>query len=114
MKSAFLGVRKIAGTIFSTKLLVDFGKSGIEAEAEINASNSQLEQIFRTLIYAFAKTAGMESSQALEMMEDALQVIADSAVYYDCSLEETSESLKSFLKGNFENDVALGLAARKL
>lgn len=63
-----------------------------------------------TSIYAFAKTSGMESSQALKMMEDALNIAADSAAYYDRSLEETSESLKSFLKGNFENDAALGLS----
>lgn len=43
-------------------------------------------------------------------MEEALQVTADSAAYYDRSLEDTAESLKSFLKGNFENDAALGLS----
>ena len=43
-------------------------------------------------------------------MERALKVTADSAAYYDRSLEETSESLKSFLKGNYENDAALGLS----
>ncbi|MEE0060339.1 MAG: hypothetical protein UE295_05880, partial [Acutalibacteraceae bacterium] len=30
--------------------------------------------------------------------------------YYDRSLEDTAESLKSFLKGNYENDSALGLS----
>ena len=44
------------------------------------------------------------------MMEEALQVTADSAAYYDRSLEDTAESLKSFLKGNYENDAALGLS----
>lgn len=43
-------------------------------------------------------------------MSEALTVAADSAAYYDRSLEETSETLKSFLKGNFENDAALGLS----
>lgn len=51
----------------------------------------------------------MDSANALSMMEEALQVTADSAAYYDRSLEDTAESLKSFLKGNFENDAALGL-----
>ena len=63
-----------------------------------------------TSIYAFAKTTGMDSVSALKMMEEALQVTADSAAYYDRSLEDTAESLKSFLKGNFENDAALGLS----
>lgn len=63
-----------------------------------------------TKMYAFAKTTGMETPQALSMMERALTVTADSAAYYDRSLEETAESLQSFLKGNFENDAALGLS----
>ena len=44
------------------------------------------------------------------MMERSLTVAADSAAYYDRSLDETTESLQSFLKGNFENDAALGLS----
>ena len=44
-------------------------------------------------------------------MEKALQATADSAAYYDRSLEDTAESLQSFLKGNYENDAALGLSA---
>ena len=126
------------GAVFGVKQIIDFGKKAVESAAEINASNSQLSQTFGDLqnaaenamqrvadssgvvktrlqgvgtsIYAFAKTTGMDSAQALGMMEDALNIAADSAAYYDRSLEETSESLKSFLKGNFENDAALGLS----
>ena len=53
----------------------------------------------------------MESSRAMSFMEDALEVAADSAAYYDRSLEDVSQTLQSFLKGNFENDAALGLSA---
>ena len=138
MKSAVLKFGATLGAIFGVKQIIEFGKKAVESAAEINAANSQLEQTFGSLkasadeamqrvadasgivktrlqgigtsIYAFAKTSGMESSQALKMMEDALNIAADSAAYYDRSLEETSESLKSFLKGNFENDAALGLS----
>lgn len=138
MKSAVLKFGATLGAIFGVKQIIEFGKKAVESSAEINAANSQLEQTFGSLkasadeamqrvadasgivktrlqgigtsIYAFAKTSGMESSQALKMMEDALNIAADSAAYYDRSLEETSESLKSFLKGNFENDAALGLS----
>lgn len=124
---------------FSIKSVVAFGKSAVEAAASVNAANSALAQTFGELqtaaedamgrvadasgilrtrlqgvgtqIYAFAKTSGMESVQALNMMEEALQVAADSAAYYDRSLEETSQSLMSFLKGNYANDAALGLSA---
>lgn len=124
---------------FSTAAIVAFGKKALETAASVNAANSTMSQTFGELesaaraaisrvaddskiletrlnstatgIYAFAKTSGMDSASALGMMEEALQVAADSAAYYDRSLEDTSETLKSFLKGNYANDAALGLSA---
>lgn len=46
----------------------------------------------------------------MKLMEDALMASADSAAYYDRSLEESAETLQSFLKGNFANDAALGVS----
>ena len=43
-------------------------------------------------------------------MTKGLQAAADAAAYYDRSLEDTTESLMSFLKGNFANDAALGVS----
>lgn len=124
---------------FSITALVAFTKKATETAASVNAANSAMSQTFGKLenaataainrvadesgildtrlrstatgIYAFAKTSGMDSASALGMMEEALQVAADSAAYYDRSLEDTSETLKSFLKGNYANDAALGLSA---
>lgn len=123
---------------FSTALISKFAKESIESAAQVNAANSQMSQTFGELedkarsvmstvaknsgimetrlqevgtsIYAFAKTSGMDSASAMSMMQDALQATADSAAYYDRSLEETAESLKSFLKGNYANDAALGIS----
>lgn len=114
----------------------------IESAAEVNAANSQMEQTFGsfldsakaaigrvadtsniletrlngvgTSIYAFAQTAGMDSVTALNMMEEALQITADSAAYYDRSLDETAESLRSFLKGLYMNDAALGVSCTEV
>lgn len=137
---AIKGIQSLTSAIISTtKALAQYGKTAVEAAAEVNASNSQFEQTFGALadnaeaaidrvaqasgildtrlrgtatsIYAFAQTSGMDSVPALGMMEEALQVAADSAAYYDRSLEDTSETLKSFLKGNYANDAALGLSA---
>lgn len=63
-----------------------------------------------TKIYAFAKSSGANSSQALDLMQTALTAAADAAAYYDKSLEETTDTLQSFLKGNFANDAALGVS----
>ena len=40
--------------------------------------------------------------------------VADSAAFYDRTLEDTTESLQSFLKGNYENDSALGLSCTEV
>lgn len=137
--ASFKKIGRSLAAVFSVRAIVSFGKEALEASAEINAANSQLSQTFGELegtarqamkrvadasgivdtrlhgvgtgIYAFAKTAGMDTASAMKMMEDSLQVAADSAAYYDRSLEETSETLKSFLKGNYANDAALGLSA---
>ncbi|RAZ73633.1 peptidoglycan DD-metalloendopeptidase family protein [Planococcus halotolerans] len=62
-------------------------------------------------IAAFAKTGGMDTADSLNLADRSMRAIADSAAFYDKSLEDTTESLQSFLKGNFENDAALGLSA---
>lgn len=138
MKSSLKKLGTAVVAAFSVAAVKNFGQQCIESAADVNAANSQFEQTFGSMqsqaesaiatvsknsgilktrlqgvgtsIYAFAKTTGMDSADALNMMQEALQVTADSAAYYDRSLEDTAESLKSFLKGNFENDAALGLS----
>lgn len=126
------------GVAFSVRQIVRFTKSCVEAAAQVKALNAQITQTFKTLegdarnaiaavaaesgildtrlqglgsqMYAFAKASGMESTTALNMMKEALQVTADSAAFYDKSLEDVGESLRSFLKGNYANDAALGVS----
>ncbi len=117
----------------------DFADGMVEESAAMKAANSQFTQTFGpmetqarssltaisddikiasermqgsyTMIYAFAKTAGAESEQALDIASRSMRAAADSAAYYDKSIEDTTETLQSFLKGNYENDAALGIAA---
>lgn len=123
---------------FAVRQIVRFTRSCVEAAASVKALNAQIEQTFNVLednaraaisdvaaqsgiletrlqsagsqMYAFAKAAGMDSVTALNMMKEALEVTADSAAFYDRSLEDTAESLRSFLKGNYANDAALGIS----
>lgn len=94
-----------------------FGEFGGEASAAIGKvakSSGILDTRLNTLgaqIYAFAKSSGGDAAESMALMETALQATADSAAYYDRSLEDTAESLQSFLKGNYANDAALGLSA---
>lgn len=63
-----------------------------------------------TGVYAFAKASGATTADAMSLMEEALTAAADAAAYYDRSLEDTTDTLQSFLKGNFANDAALGVS----
>lgn len=81
--------------------------SGVADSAGI--SENRMKGSF-TQIAAFAKTTGMDTSDALALAERAMVAVADSAAFYDRTLEETTDSLQSFLKGNYENDAALGLS----
>lgn len=138
LKSKLKSLAVTVGTVFGVKAIASFTKQMVESAASINAATSAMTQTFGTLeqaatdamqriadesgivrtrlqgagtqIFAFAKASGMDGASALGMMEDALRAAADSAAYYDRSLEETTETLKSFLKGNFANDAALGIS----
>ena len=63
-----------------------------------------------TQIAAFSKTAGVEQADALDIANRSMIAVADSAAFYDRSIEDVTNSLQSFLKGNFENDAALRLS----
>ena len=119
--------------------LIELGKQAVAAAADVAASNAQFEQAFSgvekearkslnsisketgitatrmqgsfTKIFAFTKSAGGDTEAAMDIASRALRAAADSAAYYDRSVEETTESLLSFLKGNYANDAALGIAA---
>lgn len=118
---------------------VAFAGFSIKAAGDAAAMNAQFEQVFDgmgtqatdalkgiadetsmlpnrlkgsfTQMAAFAKTAGMDTVTALDLSSRATRAAADSAAFYDRSIEDTTESLQSFLKGNFENDAALGISA---
>ena len=134
------GVKALAGAMKeAASAAIELGKESVEAAAQVNAENSQFEQTFGELgdnaaaaiqrvadssgildtrlrpaasqIYAFARASGGDAVESMDLMETALQAAADSAAYYDRSLEDTTDSLMSFLKGNFSNDAALGVSA---
>lgn len=142
ISSAFGKIGAAVGAVLSVNALKNFGMGCIQAAADANAASSQFSQVFGDLesqasaslskiaseagitenrmqgsftkIAAFAKTTGMDTESALALSERAMIAVADSAAFYDRSLEETTESLQSFLKGNFENDAALGLSCTEV
>lgn len=101
LKSQFTQVFGDLENVASKKLKAISDDTGVA----VNRMKGSFSQIA-----AFAKVSGVEQKDALELSERAMVAVADSAAYYDRTIEETTESLQSFLKGNFENDAALGLS----
>lgn len=138
MSSAFKKIGAAVISYFAVDKIKDFGLECINAASDLEATSAQFSQVFGNLestastnltkiadstgvvenrmkgsytkIAAFAKTTGMDTADALGLADRAMVAIADSAAFYDRTLEETTESLQSFLKGNYENDAALGLS----
>ena len=94
-----------------------FGDLAGEADAAIQqvADSAQtLPSLLKpaaTSIYAFARSSGGTTAEAMDLMAESMQVAVDAAAYFDRSLADTTETLQSFLKGNYENDAALGVSA---
>lgn len=138
ISSAFKKIGTAVVSYFAVDKIKDFGLECINAASDLEATSAQFSQVFGNLestastnltkiadstgvvenrmkgsytkIAAFAKTTGMDTADALGLADRAMVAIADSAAFYDRTLEETTESLQSFLKGNYENDAALGLS----
>ncbi|HFI0667928.1 TPA: phage tail tape measure protein [Streptococcus suis] len=119
--------------------IFEVGTESMSAAAQLQASNAQFSTVFGdmenaakdalnkigeemdivperlqgsfTQIASFAKTSGMDTAQALDLTTRATRAAADGAAFYDKSIEEVTENLQSFLKGNYENDAALGISA---
>lgn len=119
--------------------LKELAVESIEAAADIRAENAQFAETFKELedtasdslnkiakdvgisatrmkksytkSFAFVKSIGADSEEAMNIANRAMVAAADSAAYYDVTVEEATETLQSFLKGNYENDAALGIAA---
>lgn len=117
--------------------IFDFGRDLVETAASVQAENSAFEQTFGdmadaasdafgrlgeennifstrlktvgTKAFAQFKGSGLDAADSLGMMEEYLQLAADAAAYYDMSLNDVDERLRSFLRGNTEAGDAIGL-----
>lgn len=116
---------------------INLGKSAIQAAADIEAEKAQFKATFGdmqgsaekafnaiskstgimsarlqtvgTKAFSQFKGAGLDAVDALSMMEEYTTLAADAAAYYDITLEDADQRLRSFLLGNTEAGDAIGL-----
>lgn len=122
--------------------IVDTAKQAVESAAEISAANAMFEQTFRGVeesarkalqtisdetgiattrmqtsfakIFAFTKAVGGDTEKSMDIAARAARLAADNAAYFDTTYEEATETIYSFIKGNYENDAALNLVANEM
>ncbi|MCD7886206.1 MAG: hypothetical protein LUG44_01090, partial [Clostridiales bacterium] len=138
LKSVVASIAAITGITMGVQAVLNFASSCATLGGEAQAMNAQFSQVFGSLadeaaadleaiadsagmtVYAlksdytsiasFAKAAGMSTADSLSLSNRAIEAAADVAAFYDRSLEDVTENLRSFLKGNYENDAALGVS----
>lgn len=128
-------------TVFSAREIIGFAKDVTEASAEVTAEIVAFEQILggyadtaRIKMEEMAKTAGIvstrltphmtnltakfkglgfEMNEATDLAVRGLEMATDAAAFWDFSLEQSMEHLKSFINGNYEGGEAIGLFANE-
>ena len=119
-----------------------FGKDLVQTAADVQAETAAYESTFKdmkdmaadafgavaddtgilatrlrtvgTKAFSQFKGAGMDATDALDMMENYLRYAADAAAYYDISLEDADARMRSFLRGNVEAGDSIGLFTSEL
>lgn len=122
--------------------IIDTAKQAVESAAEISAANAMFEQTFKGVeksarkalqtiseetqisttrmqtsfakIFAFTKAVGGDTEKSMDIAARATRLAADNAAYFDTTIEDATETIYSFIKGNYENDAALNLVANEM
>ena len=122
--------------------MITMGTQAVQAAADIAAENAAFEATFGTMAdeaksayavigeqanildtrlqktatkgFSQLKGAGLSANDALEASTRLLNLAADGAAYYDTSLENVDERLRSFLRGNVEAGDSIGLFTSEL
>lgn len=139
-ESSFKNIARAAVMYLSATAIWNFGKSMVQAAADVQAESAQFEAAFSkvkngtdladeafsrlenttgtlasrlkvtgTKVFSQFTGAGIEGAEAIGLMEEYMSLATDGAAYYDMSLEEVDERLRSFLRGNTEAGDAIGL-----
>lgn len=124
---------------FTVDKIIDFGKACVAAGAEVSAETAAFNQImgdyadeasakmgaiadatgmvdtrltpYMTSMTAKFKGLGFDIDDATTMASRGLTLAADSAAFWDMSLDDSMSHLNSFINGSYEGGEAIGLFA---
>lgn len=137
------GLKGIAGAAiaaFSVTAIIGFGKQMLETTADIQAMESQFNQVFKgtdnaailekmneqskeqninvdllksgySKLGSLLKSTGMDATKANEATATSATIAADSAAWMNISYADATSSMNSYLKGNYEASDAMGFTS---
>ena len=136
---AFKKIGAAVAAYFATDKIIEFGKSCVDAAANVEAETAAFGQImgdyaleagnkmaavadetgivetrltgYMTSLTAKFKGLGYDVSDATNLAADGLKLAADGAAFWDMSLDESVSHLNSFINGSYEGGEAIGLFA---
>ena len=139
MSSAFRKIGAAVAAAFAVDKIVGFGKSIVDAAAEVDAETSAFGQIMGdytdnareklnavadstgvmatrmqghfTSLSAKFKGLGFDVQDATDLAQRGLTLAADASAFWDVSLDDSSAHLSSFINGSYEGGEAIGLFA---
>lgn len=139
MGAAFKKIGTAVAAAFAVDKIIDFGKSIVNAAAEVGAEQSAFEQImgdyvdtatakvaevadatgmvstrltpYMTSMTAKFKGLGYDIDDATTFAQRGLTLAADAAAFWDKSLDDSMGHLNSFINGSYEGGEAIGLFA---
>lgn len=139
MSSAFKKIGAAMAAAFAVNKVVDFGKSLVQASANVSAEASAFAQImgdyteeaaakvskiadatgmvdtrltpYMTSMTAKFKGLGYDVNEATDYAQRGLTLAADAAAFWDKSLDDSMGHLNSFINGSYEGGEAIGLFA---
>lgn len=139
MTSAFKKIGAAMAAAFAVGKVVEFGKSLVQASANVSAEASAFAQImgdyteeaaakvskiadatgmvdtrltpYMTSMTAKFKGLGYDVNEATDYAQRGLTLAADAAAFWDKSLNDSMGHLNSFINGSYEGGEAIGLFA---
>lgn len=134
--SSMASIARTASTALGTAGTA-FAAYSLNASADLKALNAQFDQTFGdmadeanetvetmskswgmlpnavkpafTQFASYFKMTGQSMEESIGSSEQAMNIAADAAAFYDKNITDTSASLKGFMMGNYENGDAIGI-----
>lgn len=142
LSSKLMGIGKTLATAFAVDKIADFSMKLLNTTADLEAMDATFSQIFKGQegVTALAqlqkqskelgvnvdilkqgyigfegifKGVGMTSGQAMESVAKATAIATDASAFYNLSIQDATDRMKSYIKGEYDGADVIGIVANE-